>query len=164
MKIRISTVFNCPHDAFVEHLQRTESFRYITWPVLSFQPISGIWSERRQIGRDTFRFRLFGIFPMGSQQINISNPSQGIAADGRVVLRDDGEGTLMRRWDHWITAKPLGNNQTHYVDEVEVHARYLPAVLTPFCALFAWGFYAHRQRRWRKYLGSHRISQTLRPE
>lgn len=152
MKIRLTTVYDFPHDAFVELLQGTESFRFITSPILSFEPASGVWSERWVIGRDVFRFRLFGLLPMGSQQINISNPSDGVAADGSIVLRDNGEGTLMQVWDHWITTTPWGNNQTHYVDEVEVKARYLSWMFTPFCALFALVFYAHRQRRWSKYL------------
>ncbi|MBS7808600.1 hypothetical protein [Variovorax sp. PCZ-1] len=152
MKIRLTSVYDYPHHEFVELLRGTESFRFITWPILSFQPASGIWPERWEIGRDVFRFRLFGILPVGSQQISISNPSNGFASDGSVVLRDDGSGTLMQRWDHWITTKSLGDNQTLYVDEVEVHARYLPLVFTPFCALFALAFYAHRQRRWKKYL------------
>jgi hypothetical protein len=67
-----------------------------------------------------FAFALFGILQIGSQQINISNPRNGFASDGSVVLRDDGRGTLMQRWDRWIITKSLGDNQTLYVDVVEV--------------------------------------------
>ena len=152
MKIRLAAVFDCPHAEFVEHLQRTESFRFITWPILTFQPTIGNWPVQWQIGHDRFDLRFFGLIPMGNQEINISNPSHGVVAHGSVVLRDDGQGTLMRRWDHWIFTKPFGENQTHYVDEVEVIARYLPIFMTALFAVFAFAFYAHRQRRWKKYL------------
>jgi hypothetical protein len=135
MKIRLSTVLDCPNDEFIAHLQSTASFRFITWPVLIFEPQSGVWPDLwPEDSRGVFRFRLFGILPLGSQQINISNPSHGIASDGSVVLRDDGQGTLMQRWDHWITATPRGDQQTHYIDEVELRSRYLPWALTPLCA------------------------------
>jgi hypothetical protein len=92
VKIRLTSIYDCPHHEFLELLQGTESFPFITWPILSFQPASGTWPERWEIGRDVFRFRLFGILPMGSQQINITDPSQGFAPGGSVVLRDDGSG------------------------------------------------------------------------
>jgi hypothetical protein len=152
MKIRLSTVYDCPHLEFVEYLQRTESFRFITWPLLTFKPKKGVWPQRWLMGRDVFTFRFLGIVPMGKQQINISYPSQGVAAKDRVVLRDDGQGTLMKRWDHWVTVTPRGKSQTLYLDEVEVSARYLAPILTPLSGLFALVFYAHRQRRWKKFL------------
>jgi hypothetical protein len=152
MKIRLVTIYDCPHLEFVEYVQLTESFRFITWPILTFQPERGAWPERWQMGRDMFHLRLFGVVPMGSQQINISNPSLGIASDGSVMLRDDGHGTLMQHWDHWITVKPHKINQTYYVDEIEVSARFLAPLLTPLCRLFAFLFYAHRQRRWKKFI------------
>ena len=153
MKIRLSTVLDSPPQVFIEHLQSTKSFRYITWPMLTFQPQNGAWSERWIEGsRDEFRLRLLGILPMCSQRINISNPSQGIAADGSMVLRDNGEGSLMQTWDHWIFVKPIDAQQTHYTDEVEVRARYLAPVLTPLFAAFALVFYTYRQWRWKRYL------------
>ncbi|TAG27127.1 MAG: hypothetical protein EAZ37_06350 [Burkholderiales bacterium] len=134
MKIRLETIYDYPHTEFVKHLQRTESFRFITWPILSFDPANGSWPERWETGRNLFRCLFLGIAPMGKQHINISYPSQGVEANGLFVLRDDGEGTLMQRWDHWIYAKPHGENQTHYVDEVVVRARYLSPIMTPFSA------------------------------
>jgi hypothetical protein len=150
MKIRLTHIYNCPHNEFIELLQSTNSFRFVTWPLLIFEPTQGNWPERWEIGRYEFRIRLLGLLPMGTQRVNISNPTTEEV--GQVVLRDNGEGSLMQRWDHWIFTQPLAENKTQYTDEIEVRARYIAPLLTPLCALFALIFYAHRQRRWRAYL------------
>ena len=92
--------------------------------------------------------RLLGLLPMGPQTVRISiePPRQ---AGGWPTLRDNGEGLLMRRWDHRITLEPLPDGTTLYTDDVEVVARHLPWLMTPLSTAFAQVFYWHRQRRWR---------------
>ena len=74
---------------------------------------------------------------------------------GWPTLRDNGEGVLMRRWDHRITLQPLSDGRTLYTDDIEVIARHLPWLMTPLSALFAQVFYRHRQRRWRQLAAQH---------
>ena len=52
---------------------------------------------------------------------------------------------LVRRWDHLVSVRPLGENQSIYRDTVDIDAGNLTFVV------WAWAnwFYRHRQRRWR---------------
>lgn len=70
-------------------------------------------------------------------------------------MRDNGQGLLMRRWDHRILLQALPDGRTLYTDEVEVVARHLPWLMTPLSTLFAQVFYRHRQRRWRQLASQH---------
>ena len=86
---------------------------------------------------------LAGFLPLGRQWIDISSVE---TADGSFRMRDNGRGDLVHRWDHWITILPHVDGNCSYADEVEVEA----GLQTPLVWIFAWVFYAHRQRRWRK--------------
>jgi hypothetical protein len=63
------------------------------------------------------------------------------------VLRDDGHGELVRRWDHRIRIRPGPDGRsTLYRDEIDIEA----GALTPAVGLRAQGLYRGRQRRWRR--------------
>ncbi len=64
-------------------------------------------------------------------------------------LRDDGRGTLASTWDHLIVIQASGHGCS-YTDRIEVKA----GVLTLLVWSFAWVFYLHRQRRWRRLVAS----------
>jgi hypothetical protein len=150
MRIHLSTPLNAPPEWVASQLQSTAVFRHITAPLVQFRPAPGAqWPARWEPGDLTLRMWLLGVLPMGSQTVRIS-VEPAAKPGGWPTLRDNGEGMLMRRWDHRITLQPLPDGRTLYTDEVDVAARYLPWVMTPLSAVFAQVFYRHRQRRWRQ--------------
>ncbi|MDP4074304.1 hypothetical protein [Acidovorax sp. A1169] len=152
LRIRLTTTLPAPADWVATQLQTTALFRYITAPLLQFATVQGPWPTHWPLGDTELRFALFGLLPMGRQTARISvHPCDGIPG-AWPLLRDNGTGQLMRVWDHRITVHSLPGapGRTCYTDEVFVRARYLPWVMTPLSAVFAWVFYRHRQRRWLK--------------
>ncbi|MBV7540971.1 DUF3703 domain-containing protein [Acidovorax sp. sic0104] len=149
MRVRSSTRLEAPPDWVALQLQSTEVFRHITAPVMVFTPADGAaWPTRWTVGELQVHMRLLGLLPLGSQAVRISiEPAQ--QAGGWPILRDNGQGRLMCRWDHRITVQALPQGATLYTDDIDVAARYLPWLMTPLSAVFAWLFFRHRQRRWR---------------
>jgi len=77
---------------------------------------------------------------VGRQVLGLSFPP---ADPPQRVLRDNGHGSMVRRWDHRIVLRPDGG-RTHYSDQVRLDAGWLTPIILPW----ARRFYAHRQRRW----------------
>lgn len=165
LRVCLTTTLPAPADWVAAQLQTTALFRHITAPLLRFGTMQGPWPEHWPLGDTELRFALFGLVPMGRQTARISlHPSDDIPG-AWPLLRDNGTGQLMRVWDHRITVHSLPGapgtpERTCYTDEVFVRARYLPWVMTPISAAFAWVFYRHRQRRWRKLARSHAGPQS----
>lgn len=143
MRLRLATALPVPAECAWELVQTSALLEHVAAPVMRFVPVEpatlpAVWSD------GTYRVRplLFGLLPLGHQWIVIGRPAVGA---GFHRLRDNGRGSLARRWDHLITIEPAGADGCRYTDEVEVEA----GVLTPFVWLFAQLFYRHRQRRWR---------------
>lgn len=155
MRMRLSTLLSAPPEWVAAQVQSTAVFRHITAPLIQFRPASGqTWPTHWAPGELVLHMRLLGWIPLGFQTVRIS--VEPPARPGRwPTLRDNGEGTLARRWDHRITLQPLPDGGTLYTDDIEVVARHLPWLMTPLCALFARLFYRHRQRRWRQLATQH---------
>lgn len=161
LRIRLTTTLPAPADWVAKELQTTALFRCITAPLLQFTTVHGPWPAHWPLGDTELRLALFGLLPMGRQTARISaHPCDDIPG-AWPVLRDNGTGQLMRVWDHRITVHPLpgATESTCYTDEVFVRARYLPWVMTPLSAAFAWVFYRHRQRRWLQVARRHASAQ-----
>ena len=141
MRIELSTNLPKDSDWVWARVRQSKTLEYVAAPLISFVPkhrsFPDIWEE----GDYNSSMKLFGFFPLGSQTIGIEYPG---GKDG-LVLRDNGHGTMAKVWDHYIFVKQVGGG-TRYTDRVDVSAGFL----TPFVALFARIFYAHRQRRWKK--------------
>jgi hypothetical protein len=154
MRICLTTRLPAPAGWVAAQLQTTAVFRHITAPLLRFTPVHGPWAAHWPLGATELRFALFGLLPLGRQTARISVHTPDIPG-AWPVLRDNGSGQLMRTWDHRITVHSLPGAPGHtcYTDEVFVRARYLPWVMTPLSAAFAWMFYQHRQRRWVQWAG-----------
>lgn len=156
MRVRLSTPLNAPPDWVAAQLQSTAVFHHITAPLVRFRlPGGAPWPAHWSPGELRVQMWLLGLLPMGPQTVRISieAPAQ---AGGWPTLRDNGEGMLMRRWDHHITLQALPDGRTLYTDDTEVVARHLPWLMTPLSAAFAQLFYRHRQRRWRQLAAQHR--------
>ncbi len=137
MIVRKSAVFPASRDVVFEKLQRLETLQAIAKPYASFEPVGTaepVWTVG---GTSAYRFRLFGVIPLGTHTIHI--------------VRFDPEGVSSREgnehvpvWNHDITLIPLDDHHTKYTDRVEIRAGWK----TPFFWLWAKAFYAHRQRKW----------------
>jgi hypothetical protein len=147
VRVFVESVLPATTDSVWAALQRTETLQRVAAPVLHFRPtepggLPARWSEGCEA---TLRLLLFGVLPLGRHTIRIV-----------MVDRDRGEirtretGVMTPVWNHTIRIAPVGDRRTRYSDEVELHA----GVRTPLVWLFAQFFYRHRQRRWRKLLGS----------
>lgn len=163
MRVHLSTRLAAPPEWVVAQLQSTAVFRYITAPLVHFAPDKGAaWPAAWTPGELSLRLRLFGLVPIGRQQVRICIEPAPEGSEWP-TLRDNGEGTLMQRWDHRITVHPLPGGHTWYTDDVELQARYLPWLMTPVSAAFAYWFYRHRQRRWRVLAAQQRQSDRTAP-
>lgn len=145
-RIELTSHLSAPPEIVWEHVQTSALLDYIAAPVVRFEPAAGAFPARWSEGDYRARMRAFGLVPIGEQTIGIEYPQ----SDGKMwVLRDNGHGSLIKRWDHWIFVEPASDG-TRYTDRVEIEA----GILTPFVVLFARVFYAHRQRRWKKLIAA----------
>lgn len=164
MTIEVSTILPVSPDRVWTMVNRPALLHYVAWPLLTFEAVDppafpDRWEERQY----HVRIKAFGLVPLGSQIIEIERSvDPETATHGEPVrrLRDNGRGTILRRWDHWITVEPAGTaaestdsgrgegRATRYTDRVDVDA----GVLTPLAGGLARVFYAHRQRRWHRLL------------
>ena len=141
-RVELTTHLPISPDEVWDRVQTSALLDHIAAPLVRFAPFDGDFPERWSEGNYRSRLLAFGFLPIGEQTIGIEyTPAEG----ERRILRDNGHGTLMKRWDHWIFVEPAGAG-TRYVDRVDIEA----GIFTPFIALYARVFYAHRQCRWRK--------------
>ncbi len=142
MRISLSTELPCSFEAAIDAVKRPALLFHIARPLVTFVPDpETIVGPRWEEGTHWYRLRLFACVPFGRQAVRITFDE---SAD-RLRLRDNGYSRLIRKWDHLITIE-RGPDRTLYRDELDLDA----GLLTPFVWLFARGFYAHRQRRWRQ--------------
>lgn len=147
--IELSTFLSADPDLVWSHVRTSRLLNYVTNPLIVFRPRKSCgfpaeWTE----GDYQAEMRLFGFIPVGQQTIGIRYPAAPVG--NTRILRDKGHGTSARVWDHYIVVEPEGESGTRYTDRVTVDAGWH----TPFVAAFAYVFYAHRQRRWRKLVRS----------
>lgn len=146
MRMTLTTRLDCPIETVWTQVHRPELLQHIAWPLIRFTyRDDGMPPVRWTQGRYRVGMWSFGIIPLGQQWVGIEYPEGTSVTNGRAVLRDNGSGTLIHKWDHWIFLEDVGGGQTRYTDRLDVEA----GVLTPFVWLFARIFYGHRQRRWR---------------
>ena len=141
MRVELSCSLPQRPDWVWERVQQSSTLDFVARPLIRFKPklsaFPAVWKE----GEYRASMRLFGILPIGNQTIGIEYPPDAPP----MTLRDNGHGTMAQKWDHWIFVQSEGDG-TRYTDRVDVSA----GVFTPFVALFARAFYAHRQRRWKR--------------
>lgn len=148
MTITLSSYLAISAGVAFEQVKRPALLCYVAYPLIQFVPSMPFPSEWQE-GEFETQMQLFGLIPLGDQLIRIELP--GRAADGSYRVRDNGQGHLARTWDHWITINPVDTKRCRYTDQVRVQA----GLLTPFVWLFALGFYAWRQYRWKQLVRLH---------
>lgn len=145
MLVKVMSVFNCNSDELFNEVKKSKSLLYIAKPLVKFvqlqnHPLPDLWEE----GKYLIKMYILGFIPFGNQWIVIS------VDDDIKHIRDNGYSKLIKKWDHNIYLKDIGNSKTLYVDTIEINA----GVLTLFIVLFANIFYRLRQKRWRKLINN----------
>ena len=121
---------------------KLKMLNFIAKPYASFTPVNGdsnICWEKGQTA--AFRFRLLCVVPFGVHTIRVISFS-------KQDIYTHESNTYVPIWNHRIRLRSLADGTTGYSDEVEIGAGWK----TVFVWLWAKCFYAHRQRKWIKYL------------
>lgn len=145
--LAVSTYLPIDPRTLQGHIERSALLHYVARGVLRFAPVNPPqFPEKWQRGQYTARMYWKGFFPLGLQTIGIEPQP---VKDGVWSMRDNGQGTMARTWDHMIEISPKGDGSM-YVDRITIDA----GILTPIVALFAERFYRHRQKRLRRLVGN----------
>lgn len=140
--VELSTHLDAPIERVWRELNKPRLLLFVSHPMIDFRIVSpSHLPEQWEEGDYVFQLKWQGVVPIGKQTICFSKPD---GSGDELRVRDNGHSALIKRWDHVITLKPQ-NGGTRYTDRVEIEA----GLLTPFIAVFAKRFYAHRQNRWR---------------
>jgi hypothetical protein len=89
------------------------------------------------------RLYLFGFLSLGEHTIRIERVDPHAR---RICSKESGR--MARNWRHDITVADAGDGRALYSDEIEIAS----GLLTLPVWVFAWFFYRHRHRRWKKLL------------
>jgi len=150
-----ASVFPASKSEVYERIQKLSTLQHIAFPYAAFKPLNGsddlIWKPGR---RFEFRFRLFGVIPFGVHTINV------IEFDENTGIYTRESNPHVPVWNHRIAIEPIDSSSVRYTDEVEIGAGWK----TPFVALWAKMFYAHRQKRWIKLLSKQRSDGGIKGE
>jgi hypothetical protein len=147
MLARISTTFDCTAKQLWDEISRPASLRFVSAPLLHFEPLVPGELDREWVVGKTYALRLslFGFLPAGQHRITL------VTIDREANLIESKEsGALSPVWNHTIRFQPFGDGRLHYTDEIEIQAGLLTGVVWAFAHVF----YRHRQRRWRTLLRS----------
>lgn len=140
--IELSTRLPVPPDELWAQVRRPALLVYVAKGLLGFEPLEPrTFPEVWEAGAYRTGLWAFGWFPVGWQVIGIEYPP---SPHGRLVLRDNGYGPLIKTWDHFIEIVP-DDGGSHYTDRVHIDAGWLTKPVSAF-AMF---FYRHRQERLR---------------
>ena len=148
MRLSLSSTLNRAALVAYEQDKRPALLHDGAHPLLQFRPET-LFPSLWQRGSYEPKLYLFGLIPLGSQTIRIEIPEGPIT--GTFQMRDNGQGRLVRTWDHWIVIEPLDATRCRYTDRVTIRAGFG----TPFVWLFALSFYAWRQYRWQRLVQLH---------
>ncbi|KLE14229.1 hypothetical protein [Clostridium sp. C8] len=145
MLVKVMSIFNCNSDQLFNEIKKSKSLFYIAEPLVKFVEVENhlipeFWEE----GKYLIKMYILGFIPFGSQWIIISMD------DDIKNIRDNGYSKIIKKWDHNVYLKDIGNNRTLYADTIEINA----GILTLFIVLFANIFYRFRQKRWKKLINN----------
>ncbi|WP_411823939.1 hypothetical protein [Leptospira sp. 'Mane'] len=148
MIVNVSTELKSDFETIKRFVLLPKLLVYVTSPLIRFTPLGPnqfpeIWKD----GEYLVEMKLFGIIPFGKQYIGIQRFPD---TKDEFILRDNGHGELIYKWDHWIFIRKTKNeNIISYTDRIEIKA----GILTPFIWIFGILFYRWRQHRFRKIIG-----------
>jgi hypothetical protein len=143
MRVHVESVLDCPPDRVWDEVQKSALLLEVIRPLVRIVPVGAHafperWSEGPPISCQSY---LFGVLPLGTRTLLFERIDH---ATRTIQTRECDP--LSRRWDHLIAVRPTADGRTRYADTIDLDA----GLLTPLVWLFAWCFYHHRQRRWRR--------------
>lgn len=138
-----TTILPASKNEVFRRLKELKTLQHIAAPYATFTPENNnddlVWEESSVC---SFRFKLFGLFPLGVHTIEVISFSE----NGDIYTHEHNSHVPV--WNHRIILKQLNQSATQYTDEVEIGAGWK----TPFIYFWAKAFYSHRQRKWLKLL------------
>lgn len=148
MRVTLNLVLDCPPDAAWEALHAPSVFRAVSGPITTVESLEpGGFPQRWPGGDHRVRLRMFGVLPMGTQLIRLSDER----APGVRTVHDTGGPLtgamrIVRRWHHRMAVSDDGTGRTRFRDTLSIGA----GLLTPFAWLGFWFFWQLRARTIRK--------------
>lgn len=145
MRVTVTMILPCTLDQARDQVLTSRLLEYVSWPLIMFTPLEppalpATWEP----GNYRVRMRSLWVIPLGGQTIAISFPP---SSTGQVLVRDNGFGQLVRRWDHLITLDATADGiQTRYTDQVDIDAGLLTIPVWAYANLL----YRWRQHRWHR--------------
>jgi hypothetical protein len=142
MKVEVATPLNCSAAKAWDEVQKSSLLLHVIWPlarIVSVDPqrFPERWTEGLTI---QCRSYLLGFIPTGVRNLHFERIDQ--MNFQILTLESD---PLVKRWNHTISIKPLGQDRSIYSDVIDIDAGGLTVLVW---AWVSW-FYRHRQRRWR---------------
>jgi hypothetical protein len=142
MRVDIATHLDRSASTVWNEVQTSALLLQVVWPLLRLVPVHPAtfperWSEGITIRCKPF---MFGFIPLGVHTLHFERIDQ---ANYEIQTRE--ADPLIRRWDHLVSVKSLGENQSIYRDTIDIDAGRLTFIV------WAWAvwLYRYRQRRWR---------------
>ncbi len=147
MKLDLKTTVRTDIETFWQKLKTPTSLQFVAAPVIYFDRINDVtFGEDWKEGETYFLpMQYFGRIPAGVQSVTMMT----IDDESKTIVTDESGGAA-KRWIHTMQLRSTGNGTVEYHDTLEIEA----GIKTPFLWLFVQLFYRHRQRRWKKLLGS----------
>lgn len=136
----VSTVLNCSAVKAWNEVQNSSLLLHVMRPLARVVPIDRRFPERWREGSMQCKVYMFGIIPFGLHTIELEKIDE---KTHHIQSRE--RGSLVARWDHLISIKPLDDKRSIYRDTVDIDAGWLTFVVWAWANLL----YRHRQRRWR---------------
>jgi hypothetical protein len=142
MRVDVATQLDCSAAAAWEAVQTSALLLRVAWPLAKIVPVGdAVFPERWSEGL-TVRCRslLFGFIPTGVRVLDFETIDHA-----NHVIQTRESDPLVRRWDHLMSIKSLGERRSSYRDVIDIDAGRLTFLV------WAWAtwFYRHRQLRWR---------------
>jgi hypothetical protein len=148
MRVKRTSEFDRPGPVVAALMFDPATMCLVMRPFVTVVPIApAILPPRWETGRYRVAMRLFGIVPLGWEDIVVTDVIADASA-GRWGFHDAGCGQFTRRWDHRLLVEGLPGNRSRYTDTVDIDAGLMTAVTW----LFAWAVFSWRHRRWRRLL------------
>ncbi len=101
MKVKHSIVLKAAQYEVWSQLLKPGLLDFVAYPIINFKYLSQL-PHQWQVGTYKASLHIFGLVPIGKQYIEIEFPK----SENRVlILRDNGYGSTIKKWDHWVTLK-----------------------------------------------------------
>ncbi len=146
-QVQVMTRLNCPSDKIWQLLLTSGLTEYLSWPFLSFSPIDhqnlpALWTEAQPV---LVRLRLFDVIPLGWHNIRVEKIDHA-----ERIIKTQETGQFIPLWNHTIKLQPAEENQTVYMDTIDLYAASQTSVIS---SLVGW-FMRYRQARLRRLAGA----------